>query len=52
MDFSLTEGQKMLQAMVRDFAEKELGPIAAQIDKESRFPAESIKTEISHFNSR
>ncbi len=43
MDFSLTEEQKMLQAMVRDFAEKELEPIAAQIDEEARFPAESIK---------
>jgi butyryl-CoA dehydrogenase len=43
MDFSLTEEQKMLQAMVRDFAAKELEPIAAQIDEEARFPAESVK---------
>ncbi len=43
MDFSLTEEQKMLKAMVRDFAEKELEPIAAQIDEEARFPAESVK---------
>lgn len=43
MDFSLTEDQKMLKTMVRDFAEKELEPIAAQIDEEARFPAESIK---------
>jgi len=42
MDFSLTEEQKMLKAMVTDFASKELEPIAAQIDEESRFPAESI----------
>jgi len=42
MDFLLTEDQKMLQAMVRDFATKELEPIAAQIDEEARFPAESI----------
>jgi len=39
MDFSLTEDQKMLRAMVRDFAEKELEPIAAEIDEEARFPA-------------
>ncbi len=39
----MTEEQKMLKAMVRDFATKELEPIAAQIDEESRFPAESIK---------
>jgi butyryl-CoA dehydrogenase len=43
MDFSFTEEQKMLRSMVQDFALKELEPIAAQIDEESRFPAESIK---------
>ena len=43
MDFSLTEDQKMLKAMVRQFAEKELEPIAAQIDEEASFPAEHIK---------
>ncbi len=29
--------------MVRDFAEKELEPIAAKIDEESLFPSEAIK---------
>lgn len=43
MDFSFTEEQKMLKAMVRDFATKELEPIAAKIDEESRFPVESVK---------
>lgn len=43
MDFSLTEEQKMLKAMVRDFAEKELAPIAARIDEEASFPAEQVK---------
>ncbi|MFC2022330.1 acyl-CoA dehydrogenase [Chloroflexota bacterium] len=43
MDFSLSEEQKMLKTMVRDFAEKELEPIAAQIDEEASFPAEYIK---------
>ena len=43
MDFSLTEEQKMLKAMAYDFAIKELEPIAARIDEESRFPAESVK---------
>lgn len=43
MDFSLTEEQKMLKTMVQDFAARELEPIAARIDEESRFPAESIK---------
>ena len=43
MDFEWTEDQKMLRAMVRDFAEKELEPIAAEIDEEARFPAENVK---------
>lgn len=43
MDFELTEDQKMLKTMVHDFAIRELEPIAAQIDEEARFPAESVK---------
>ena len=43
MDFSLTEDQKMLKTMVRDFAEAEVELIASQIDGEARFPVESIK---------
>lgn len=43
MDFSFTEHQKMLKNMVREFAEKELEPIAARIDEEASFPAQSIK---------
>lgn len=43
MDFEFSEDQKMLQTMVRDFAVKELEPVAAQIDAEARFPAENIK---------
>jgi butyryl-CoA dehydrogenase len=42
MDFSLTEQQKMLKTMVREFADKDLEPIAAQIDEEARFPAEQV----------
>ncbi|HAZ31608.1 MAG TPA: acyl-CoA dehydrogenase [Dehalococcoidia bacterium] len=43
MDFSLTEDQRMLQQMVRDFASNELEPVAAQIDESEEFPAENIK---------
>ena len=43
MDFELTEEQKMLKTMAQDFAIKELEPIAAQIDEESRFPEENVK---------
>jgi butyryl-CoA dehydrogenase len=43
MDFSLSDEQKMLRTTIRDFAERELEPIAAQIDEEARFPVESVK---------
>ena len=43
MDFSLSEDQKMLRGMVREYAEKELVPVAAKIDEESRFPAQAVK---------
>ncbi|MBI4286115.1 MAG: acyl-CoA dehydrogenase family protein [Chloroflexi bacterium] len=43
MDFSLTEAQKMLRGMVCDFALKELGPVAARLDEEARYPAEAMK---------
>lgn len=43
MDFTLNEEQKMIRTMVRDFAEKELEPIAAQIDESATFPAESVR---------
>ena len=43
MDFFLSEDQKMLKTMVREFAEKEIGPLAAKIDDESYFPVEIVK---------
>jgi len=43
MDFTLTEDQKMLKAMLRDFATKELEPVAARIDETAEFPAEEVR---------
>lgn len=43
MNFNLTKEQEMIRKMVREFSEKELKPIAAEIDAEARFPWESIK---------
>lgn len=43
MNFELSESQVMIQQMVRDFAQKELSPIAAELDREKRFPIEIIK---------
>jgi alkylation response protein AidB-like acyl-CoA dehydrogenase len=38
MDFSLSEEQKMLKAMVRDFASTEIEPLAAEIDEKDAIP--------------
>ncbi|MDY6918547.1 MAG: acyl-CoA dehydrogenase family protein [Chloroflexota bacterium] len=43
MDFELTEEQKMLQTMVRDFCAKEVEPYAAEWDESGEFPHETIK---------
>jgi alkylation response protein AidB-like acyl-CoA dehydrogenase len=40
MDFQLTEEQRAIQEMVRDFAEKEIAPRAAAIDQTDEFPAD------------
>jgi len=40
MDFQLTEEQRAIQEMVREFAEKEIAPRAAEIDKTDEFPAD------------
>ena len=42
MNFELTEEQSMLQAMARDFAQKEVLPKAAEIDKNHRHPKELV----------
>jgi alkylation response protein AidB-like acyl-CoA dehydrogenase len=38
MDFALTEEQEMFKKMVRDFAAKEIEPVAAQFDEREEFP--------------
>jgi len=43
MDLSLTEEQKMLQQRVREFAKKELEPIALELDEKEEFPVELFK---------
>lgn len=43
MDFNLTENQELVRKMVREFAENEVKPIAAELDREHRFPVETYK---------
>ncbi len=43
MDFQLTEEQRAIQEMVHDFAEKEIAPRAAEIDKCDEFPEDLFR---------
>jgi butyryl-CoA dehydrogenase len=43
MNFQLTKEQEFVRKMVRSFAETEVEPLAADIDKEHRFPEETVK---------
>jgi alkylation response protein AidB-like acyl-CoA dehydrogenase len=43
MLFKLTEEQLMIQAMVREFARKEILPTAAELDKSKVFPKRNLK---------
>ncbi|PMP92595.1 MAG: acyl-CoA dehydrogenase, partial [Desulfurella sp.] len=43
MNFQLTDEEKMVQDTVRSFAQKELKPIASDIDKNHKIPDSIIK---------
>ena len=43
MEFELTEEQKKLQRTIREFADAELAPGAAQRDSSGEFPTEAVK---------
>src|SRR3989441_10243546 len=43
MKLDHTEEQQMIQAMAREFAETAIKPIAAEIDRNARFPHETVK---------
>ncbi len=43
MDFSLTEEERLLRDTIRDFAAKELAPLAAQWDRTGEFPRQNIE---------
>ena len=48
MEFELTDEQKLTRSTVREFAENELAPIAAEIDREHRFPIETLPKLAEH----
>jgi len=44
MDFTLSKEQEMARTLFRDFSEKEIKPLAQEIDEEERFPAAPAAT--------
>ncbi len=43
MNFNLNKKQALFQQMIRSFAEKEVKPLAAEIDEQERFPMETVE---------
>ena len=43
MDFSLTKQEELFLQMIREFAENEVKPLAAEIDDQERFPLETVE---------
>jgi len=43
MRLELNDQQKMIQKMVREFAEKEIAPIAAELDKKGEYPSKTLE---------
>jgi butyryl-CoA dehydrogenase len=43
MNLELTDEQRMIQAMAREFALKDVRPVAAAIDHEARFPHDTVR---------
>ena len=43
MDFSYSKTEQLFLQMVREFAEKEVKPLAAEVDEQERFPIETVE---------
>jgi butyryl-CoA dehydrogenase len=43
MDFELSEQHKLIRDTARDFAQREIAPLAAELDKSGRWPTEVVK---------
>ena len=43
MKLELSEQQKMIKNMVREFAEKEIAPIAAELDEKQEYPTKTLE---------
>lgn len=43
MNFQLDKKQELFRQMISEFAEKEIKPLAAEVDEQERFPEENVK---------
>jgi len=43
MDFRFTDDQLSIQSMARDFAQKRIAPVAAELDQKGEFPLDNIR---------
>ena len=43
MNFKLTPTQSLFRQMIKEFADKEVKPLAAEIDEQERFPIENVE---------
>ncbi len=43
MDFMLTEDQELFRRTVREFAEREIAPVAAEFDEAEAYPADNVR---------
>ena len=43
MDFRFTDDQLSIQSIARDFAQKRIAPVAAELDAKGQFPLENIQ---------
>ncbi len=43
MDFNLSKTETLFLQMIREFAEKEVKPLAAEIDEQERYPEETVE---------
>ncbi|MDP0507008.1 MAG: acyl-CoA dehydrogenase [Fusobacterium sp. JB019] len=43
MEFNIPKTHELFRQMIREFAEKEVKPLAAEVDEEERFPVETVK---------
>ena len=48
MDFQLSDEQQLFQATIREFADKEIRPVAREWDAEGRYPHEIVEKMKTH----